>query len=183
MFGSIIPAPLATHVIVAGPTRTDSALGWVSVVMMPIAPGMGSAPSSAAIPRMPLSIFSIGSGTPMTPVELTSTLPASVPASAAAAAAMRRANCTPASPVATLLTLLLTTTARSTPPLIVSRPRITGAPGNWLRVNSAAAAQSTSLTKSARSLASGLRPTLRLAQRNPRGRTGVASKFMAGREL
>ena len=74
MFGSIIPEPLATQVIVASPTRSDSALGCVSVVMIPSAPTIGSSPSSAAIPRTPRSMISIGSGTPITPVELTSTL-------------------------------------------------------------------------------------------------------------
>ena len=71
---------------------------------------------------------------------------------------MRRARASPSAPVATLLTLLLTTMARSTPPRMVSRPSTTGAPGNWLRVNTAAAAASTSLTNSARSLAAGLSP-------------------------
>ena len=71
MFGSIIPDPFATQVIVASPTLADSALGWVSVVMIPSAPTSGSDCSSAAIPTTPASIFSIGSGTPMTPVELT----------------------------------------------------------------------------------------------------------------
>ena len=35
MFGSIIPEPFATQVIVASPTRAESAFGYVSVVMMP----------------------------------------------------------------------------------------------------------------------------------------------------
>ena len=121
---------------------------------------------------MPRSICSIGSGTPMTPVELTSTRSGVVSSSRAAAAAMRRAFCNPTSPVATLLTLLFATMARSRPPLIVSRPRITGAPGNRLRVNTAAAAASTSLANSDRSFPSGLRPILRLAQRKPPGKRG-----------
>jgi hypothetical protein len=174
MFGSIIPEPLATHVIVASlpATLAESAFGYVSVVMIPSAPTSGSSCRSAAMPRSPRSIFSIGSGTPITPVELTSTRSAVVRSSAAAAAAMRRAFSTPAAPVATLLTLLFTTTPRSTPPRIVSRPRTTGAPGKWLRVKTAAAAASTSLAKSARSLAVGLSPQLRLAQAKPRGKRG-----------
>ena len=129
MFGSIMPEPLATHVMVASPTLEDSAFAYVSVVMIPSAPTSGSSWRSVAMPTMPTSIFSMGSVTPITPVELTSILSAVVPSSAAAAAAMRRACSTPAAPVATLLTLLLTTTPRSTPPLIVSRPSTTGAPG------------------------------------------------------
>ena len=117
-------------------------------------------------------MISIGSRTPITPVELTSTLSGVDPTSAAAAAAMRRAYSSPCSPVATLLTLLLAKIARSRPPRIVSRPSSTGAPGNWFRVNTAAAAASTSLTNSARSFAVGLSPQLRLAQRNPRGKIG-----------
>ena len=50
MFGSIIPEPLAIQVIVAPSTAADSALGCVSVVMMPSAPRSGSAWSSAAMP-------------------------------------------------------------------------------------------------------------------------------------
>ncbi len=87
------------------------------------------------------------------------------------------ADATPSGPVATLLYLLLATIARSAPPRIVSRPRTTGAPGNWFRVKTAAAAASTSLTNSARSFAAGLRPQFRLAQRNPRGKTAVVVKI------
>ena len=172
--GSIIPDPLAIHVIVAAPIDVESAFGWLSVVMIARAPISGSPDSSVAIPRRPASIFSIGSGTPITPVELTRTRSAVVPHSAAAAAAMRRAFATPAAPVATLLTLLFTTMARSRPALMVSRPSMTGAPGNWFRVKSAAAAASRSLTKSARSLSAGLSPQLRLAQRKPCGNRGVS---------
>jgi hypothetical protein len=49
-----------------------------------------------------------------------------------------------------------------------------GAPGNWFRVKTAAAAASTSLTNNARSFAAGLRPQFRLAHRNPCGKTAVA---------
>ena len=116
MFGSIIPEPFATHVIVASPTLVDSAFGCVSVVMIPSAPTSGSSCMSSRMPWMPRSIVSIGSCTPMTPVELTRTLPGSVPSSVAAAAAIRRAFSMPRSPVATLLHLLFATIARSVPP-------------------------------------------------------------------
>ena len=79
MFGSIMPEPLATQVIVASPTRSDSALGCVSVVMMPSAPTIGSPAGRARHPATPRSMISIGSGTPITPVELTSTLSGVVP--------------------------------------------------------------------------------------------------------
>ncbi len=81
------------------------------------------------MPTTPDSIFSIGSCTPITPVELTNTRSGAVPNSAAAATAIRRAFSTPRVPVATLLTLLFAMIARSTPPVIVSRPRMIGAPG------------------------------------------------------
>src|SRR3954464_6704025 len=149
--------------------------------MIPSAPAMGSTTSSLDIPTTPFSIVSMGRRTPITPVDDTSTLSAVEPISAAAAAAMRRAFSRPTAPVATLLTLLLAKIARRVPPLIVSRPRRTGAPGNLLRVNTAAAAASTSLTNSARSFAVGLRPMLRLAQRNPRGKTGRSWNGMAAR--
>src|SRR5579862_2000496 len=175
MLGSIIPEPFATQVIVAAPTRVEIALGCVSVVMMPSAPAIGSGPSAAAMPSRPRSMMSMGSCTPITPVELTSTRSAVVPTSAAAAAAIRRAFSSPRAPVATLLHLLFATIARRRPPLIVSRPSVMGAPGKRFRVNTAAAAASASLTKIARSFAVGLRPQLTLAQRNPRGSTGGAS--------
>jgi hypothetical protein len=130
MSGAIIPEPLATQVMVASPTRSERALGWVSVVMIPSAPMIGSSPRPADIPCTPRSMISIGRRTPITPVELTSTLSGVQPISAAAAAAMRRAFSSPCSPVATLLTLLLAKIARSRPPRIVSRPSSTGAPGN-----------------------------------------------------
>src|SRR5204862_7829554 len=69
---------------------------------------------------------------------------------------------------------------RSRPPLIVSRPRTTGAPGKRLRVNTAAADASTSLVQSTRSGASAFRPTYLLAHRKPRGNRGTACKVMAG---
>ncbi len=129
MFGSIMPEPFATQVIVALPTRADNALGCVSVVMMPSAPTIGSSCNSLAIPTMPRSILSIGNGTPITPVELTRMRSAVVSNSRAAAVAMRRAFSTPAAPVATLLTLLFAMMPRRRPARMVSRPRMTGAPG------------------------------------------------------
>ena len=105
-------------------------MGCVSVVMIPSAPTIGSACSvRRETPTRPRSIFSIGSCTPITPVELTSTRSAVEPISFAAAAAMRRAFSSPRAPVATLLHLLFATIARSAPPRIVSRPSVTGAPG------------------------------------------------------
>src|SRR5512146_3293282 len=85
MFGSIMPDPFATHVIMASPTFAEMAFGYVSVVMIPAAPTSGSIVSSLDMPWIARSIRSIGSLTPITPVELTSTRSALVPTSAAAA--------------------------------------------------------------------------------------------------
>jgi hypothetical protein len=78
-----------------------------------------------------------------------------------------------------LLTLLFTKIARSTPARITSRPRTTGAPGNWLSVKIAAADASTSDTNSDRSRPLFLMPQLRLAQRKPVGNTGSSSNICA----
>jgi hypothetical protein len=53
MLGSIIPEPLATAVSTASPTETDTALGWVSVVMIPSAPTSGSSCRSPTSPGSP----------------------------------------------------------------------------------------------------------------------------------
>ena len=176
MFGSIIPEPLATQVIVARDPRhgRGQRLGVRVRRHDPfgaderVGDEILRHADDARLDRLDRQ------RTPMTPVELTRTRDASVPTSFAAAAAIRRADSTPSGPVATLLYLLFATIARSTPPRIVSRPSMTGAPGNWFRVKTAAAVASTSLTKSARSFAAGLRPQFRLAHRNPRGKTAVA---------
>ncbi len=62
MFGSIIPEPFATQVIVAPVPGTvaDNALAYVSVVMIPSAPTSGSATRSCDMPTSPASIVSIG---------------------------------------------------------------------------------------------------------------------------
>ncbi|MNQ99783.1 hypothetical protein D3C85_1155330 [compost metagenome] len=107
MFGRIMPAPLLMPVMV---TVTPSCwnwrlapLGWVSVVMMPSAAWaqLSTLRSSSAAARA-LSIFSTGSGSPMTPVENGSTAPSSTPASSASLAQERRARTRPSGPVPAL---------------------------------------------------------------------------------
>ena len=77
IFGAIIPAPLAIPAMVISlpyiSHRTDAFFGTVSVVI--IASEASSHPSTSScgtIFRIPVSRHSIGKGTPMTPVELTS---------------------------------------------------------------------------------------------------------------
>lgn len=91
MFGRIMPAPLLIPVTV---TVTPSCTNWrlapfgrVSVVMMPAAAAaqLSTDRSSSAACRAP-SIFSTGSGSPITPVEYGSTWLASTPASCASLA-------------------------------------------------------------------------------------------------
>ena len=89
-------------------------------------PAADSAPAAA---RMPASTRSIGSGTPITPVEQTSTS-SPAPVSSPASAAIRSASARPCAPVATLALPLETHDRARRPALAArrSRHRRTGAP-------------------------------------------------------
>ena len=179
MFGSIMPEPLATIVITALPVAQEIAFGCVSVVIMPSAPTSGSLCRSPAMPTRPRSIFSMGKGTPITPVELMRISSSGTPRALPAAAAIRSALRMPSAPVPTLLTLLFTTMPRSRPARMRSRPMITGAPAMRLRVNTAAAAAGAWLKNTVRSLPVSLSPQLRDAHTKPRGKRGVSSNAIS----
>ncbi|MOA28133.1 hypothetical protein D3C78_1490580 [compost metagenome] len=107
MFGRIMPAPLLIPVTV---TVTPSCWNWrlaplgrVSVVMMPVAASaqLFSDRLSKAACRAP-SIFSTGSGSPITPVENGNTDSAGTPASSASLAQVRSAAASPGAPVPAL---------------------------------------------------------------------------------
>ncbi len=120
MFGQIIPAPLQIAPMLTGvsPTRkrTATCLGTVSVVIMARA-------ASSALSRLSFcasfgiaaSILSIGSCTPMRPVEHTRASVTSTPVACAASSAMRTAAAIPCSPVAALAFPELTMTVRAEP--------------------------------------------------------------------
>ena len=175
--GSIIPDPFAMPPIVTSrPSMTTCAaasLGNGSVVMIAraaIAPW--SAPRAPKATGNPPRILSIGSATPMTPVDATRTCSAGQWTSRAVSAAMSRAACMPSSPVHAFAQPLLTMTARAMPPerARCSRDTTTGAASARLVVNTAAACAGPSQTSSARSSPPlALMPALTPAARKPRG--------------
>ena len=158
MFGWIMPEPFAmppTRKRCGGPpdgvssTSTAQVLRQVSVVRIASASswhGEVRAPAAASIPR---STFSMGSGTPITPVE---TARAGPPACCSTSSAMRRASARPLAPVMALAFPEFTHRVRSSARRRrVSRPRSTQAAGTSLRVNTAAAGRGPSAWNRARS--------------------------------
>ena len=123
---------------------------------------------------MPASTRSIGSGTPITPVEQTSTS-SPAPVSSPVSAAIRSASARPCAPVATFALPLETTTARAVP-LAARRSRhsSTGAPAARLRVNTPAAVAGPSATTSATSGRPGGLDPARRARRPEAARVGDA---------
>ena len=116
MLGAIMPAPLAMPATwtVRPPMRHEAAavLGPLSVVMMAWAASWkASSDKAAAAAAMPRRILSMGSGTPMMPVEEGSTCRASMPTCPAVSAHMASASRSPPGPVQALALPLLTTTA------------------------------------------------------------------------
>ena len=158
IIGSIIPEPLAIPPIrtVRPPIWISAAasLGNGSVVMMARA---AADPWSLASPRNAAGsaarILSIGSATPITPVDATRTSATEHPTSRAVSAAMSRAARNPSSPVQALAHPLLTTIARATPPLALrcSRETRIGAASARFVVKTAAAVAGVSDTSRARS--------------------------------
>ena len=120
MFGSIIPAPLAMPprrtVFPSISNSTATSLGKVSLVMIASAacrlPWLFAAAGNSA---MEVSIFSIGSGTPMRPVEQTMTWRDRNPRALAVASAMRLAFSMPATPVQALAFPAFAMMARASP--------------------------------------------------------------------
>ena len=117
-FGCIIPAPLAWALMRTAPdgscTSSEQRFSNASVVMIA---SLNAASPSALIPRehssSPLSTFSPGSGTPITPVEQTATRSSVVAATIAAPPCIFAASSRPGRPVAALALPELTATARS----------------------------------------------------------------------
>ena len=121
MFGSIMPAPFANPPIrTFFPSISHStaiSLANVSLVMMACAARLlPSAVSAAGRAPMLASIFSIGSCTPMRPVEQTMTCRALIPSAFPAASAMRLAFSIPTRPVQAFALPALATIARTSPP-------------------------------------------------------------------
>ncbi len=98
-----------------------------------------STESSVAAVAMPDPTASIGSRTPIKPVEQTPTRLARVPIAAAVRLAMARASSRPGAPVQALAPPEFRTTASNSPPDIASIDQTTGAAWKRFEVNTAAA--------------------------------------------
>src|SRR3954470_7404917 len=170
--GASMPAPLAIP-----PTDQPSrcctvVFGTVSVVMIArAASGPPSAERPLAAAVTPGSSLSIGSRTPISPVEATATSIAPRPSSAARCSAVAWLSWKPSGPVQALAPPELRTTARSRPVESTCRLHCTGAAGNRLVVKTAAAASSgPSLTTTATSgLPDAFSPAATPDARNPWG--------------
>ena len=178
--GAIMPAPLAippTRQVV--PPTVKSTLvcfGFVSVVMMArAASGPPSRDSRGAASAMPARSFGIGSRTPITPVEATTTCSTGQPTACAVSAAISLASARPASPVAALAQPAFATIARVRPPARCSRETRTGAACARLVVKTPADTHGPSATTSARSSRSGLMPDATPAARKPSGAVTLTS--------
>lgn len=110
--GWIIPAPFAIPPTVKPDVVTAACFGCVSVVMIAAAaapPPSSDSPATAGF--SPGRSLSIGSWTPITPVDRTSTCSAGSPSNRPASAAVANAFSLPRSPVAEFATPELTMTA------------------------------------------------------------------------
>src|SRR5258705_7024068 len=178
MFGSIIPEPFAIAPIENEPrgvvTRTACSLGNGSVVMIACAASLPlPCASDEHASWMPATTRSIGSATPITPVEATSTCSGSQPSALATSSVIRRALASPSSPVQAFAQPLFTTMAQPVP-RVTSRCRFetsTGAACARLVVNRPAIDANVSTARTARSSAPAfaLMPQCSAADRNPVG--------------
>ncbi len=147
--GASIPAPFAmAPTVQLSLWCSATCLGTVSVVMMARAassPPVRPPAISCTISVTPASTLSIGSRSPIRPVEHTATSmgPVSVPHSdsaAATASAVAWVSWKPAGPVQALAPPEFRITARNRPVVSTCWLHSTGAALTWLRVNTPAAA-------------------------------------------
>ena len=166
-----MPAPLPIPPSVHPSPLTTTSFAPVSVVLIATAASAPWSPSCFTTTPMPCSILSIGSRSPMMPVEHTAICEASTPIPSAVSCCIALASSTPCAPVQALALPELNTTAEIAPPLITSRLTLTGAAKTLLRVNTAAAAFfGPSLTTAAMSgLPDALMPAEVAAALNPLG--------------
>ncbi len=170
--GASMPAPLAIPPTVKPFPVATACLETESVVMMAVAAAVPpSAASDACASSTPGSSRSIGSRTPMSPVEQTATSPAPQPSRSATCSAVAWVSWKPSGPVHALAPPELRTTARNAPPTSTCWDQSTGAALNRLVVKTPAADWSgpsftTSATSGAPLL---LSPAATPAARNPCG--------------
>ena len=141
--GASMPAPLAMPPIGDTPSsRRKAILMIVSVVRIASAactPPDRSASATAASTAG--SSLSIGSRSPIRPVEQTAISPAESSSAAASRSAVACVSWKPSGPVQALAPPELSTTARTRPPLTTWRDHVTGAACTRLVVKTAAAAR------------------------------------------
>ncbi|BAS12998.1 hypothetical protein AHiyo8_13010 [Arthrobacter sp. Hiyo8] len=154
------------------PLKTAS-FATLSVVMIAVAAaGPPFSESSANAASMPGMILSIGSCSPISPVEQTTTSEAEIPSTAATFSAVACVFWNPCGPVQALAPPEFRTTASTRPSERTWRDQCTGAAATRFEVKTAAAAfRGPSLTTRARSgFPDALMPALTPAARNPWGR-------------
>ena len=138
----------------SSPSRSATATLWtVSVVLIAVAastpPSGASAPAARSTPS---SRDGMGSSSPISPVEQTTTSPAETPRTSATFSAVAWVSANPWAPVHALAPPELRTTASTRPSLTTWRDQVTGAASTRLLVKTAAAWWSgPSLTTRARS--------------------------------
>mmetsp|Transcript_11329 Transcript_11329/g.26089 ORF Transcript_11329/g.26089 Transcript_11329/m.26089 type:complete len:302 (+) Transcript_11329:609-1514(+) len=200
-FGSTIPAPLATPTMepLPAPRSARATLAYLSVVMIALANGKAFWVSCSAASEPAARCAAKGAPTlevisctgilhPMMPVELgrTQSAPASRPSEEATAEHTLLAASTPAGPVATLLTLLLITTAcKGLRADNNARPTTTGDPGHLFLVNTAAQAfvglsskiTDTLIVPVAPGISTGLKSKVVTPTRKPGGKAPIVAKW------
>jgi hypothetical protein len=165
-----MPAPFAMPPTTKPVPRATAVFGFVSVVMIASAaasPASGESFRTAL--RTPSTSGVIGSGTPITPVDITSTSSVRRQRSRAASAAVATASATPCSPVAAFATPELTTIACGWARSRCARETVTGAAWTRLEVNMAAPTAGTVVRISARSRPLRRMPALTAAATKPFG--------------
>ena len=186
--GASMPAPLAMPPMVncvpsaAVPVKT-ACLDTESVVMIAVAAaGPPSAARAAVAEPIPARIFSMGSCSPISPVEQTTTSVAETPRASAVFSAVVCVFWNPWGPVQALAPPELRITASTRPSLTTSRDQCTGAAATRLDVKTAAAAlDGPSLTTRATSgLPEALSPAVTPAARNPCGAVMLTVRLPGG---
>ena len=186
--GASMPAPLAMPPMVnswpsASVPMNSADLGTQSVVMMAVpASGPPSALRAAAAASTPGRILSMGSCSPIRPVEQTKTSVAEMPSTSATFSAVLWVFWKPVGPVQALAPPEFRITASTRPSETTWRDQCTGAAATRLLVKTAAAAlDGPSLTTRARSgFPEAFSPAVTPAARNPWGAVMVTGLLPAG---
>ena len=142
MSGAIIPEPLMIPTSVTGRPSTTAVvtapLAKVSVVMIVAAASSHPHGSAAKAASSPASALSMGSGTPITPVDATNTSDGTHPIADAARAAIASTAARPRCPVNALEFPAFTTSARACPSTSACRHHSTSGDGHRLLVSTPA---------------------------------------------